>query len=172
MEGSWPSCGRRSVAGSEECCFLIIAKSATAASIGPWLESGTECLGPQLDRPVLTDTPERRVAARAVMRRAARVVLRDGKNVECWTFDISASGVGVMSDVALPKGELCALGFSILFANDGTYAVKVAARIAYSVFSSDRGGFKIGLAFHQPSPALLQAIDRYVGETTQVFRES
>jgi PilZ domain len=106
------------------------------------------------------------------MHRQVRVVLRNGASFDCRSFDISASGLGISCDEALPKGELCAVGFNILFGDDTTYGVKVAAHVAYSVFSSDRGGFKIGLAFHQPAPALLQAIERYLGETTQVFRES
>lgn len=126
-----------------------------------------------MERPVLTeDGSERRGWPRAPIRRTTRIVLRSGAKFEARSFDISSSGLGVLCDQAIPKGELCAVGLTMLFADDSTFDVKVAAHVAYSVFSSDRQAFKIGLSFNQPAPALLQAIERYVGETTQVFRDS
>lgn len=125
-----------------------------------------------LDRPALTDPPERRVAARTPIRRAARVVLRDGTRFDVTTFDISSSGVGVVCEQGLAKGALCAVGFDIVFADDSQHAVKAAVVVAYSVFSAERNGFKVGLQFHQPPVPLTEAIARYMGESHEVFRSA
>jgi hypothetical protein len=114
---------------------------------------------------------ERRAAERVSMHRPARVMLRDGAVTECKTFDISATGVGFVSDVALPTGELCAVNFTIVFADAGSHEVKAVGTIVYCIFSSERHGFKTGVAFHQPAAALLSAVQRCVNEKHQALRD-
>ena len=72
-----------------------------------------------MERPVLTeDGSERRGWPRAPIRRTTRIVLRSGANFEARSFDISSSGLGVLCDQAIPKGELCAVGLTMLFADE------------------------------------------------------
>lgn len=125
-----------------------------------------------MDRPILTDLSDRRIAERTALRRLARIALRDRTHLQCWTLDISHSGVGALSDLAVPKGELCAVGFDILYSDDSLHKVQVAAHVAYCIYSSERRGFKVGLYFHKPPETLEQAIRRYKAEYARVFRSA
>lgn len=121
-------------------------------------------------RPILTDFSDRRIVQRAAFRRAARLVLRDRTHLQCWTIDLSHSGVGALSDMAVPKGELCAVGFEIVYGDASLHKVQAAALVAHCIYSSERRGFKVGLQFHKPPETLEQAIRRYLNEVSQVFR--
>ena len=97
-------------------------------------------------------------------------MLPNRTHVQCWTIDLSHSGVGALSDLAVAKGELCAVGFDILYSDDSLHRVHAAAHVAYCIYSSERRGFKVGLHFHKPPETLDQAIRRYLSEVAQVFR--
>jgi c-di-GMP-binding flagellar brake protein YcgR len=77
-------------------------------------------------------------------------------------IDISASGMGLVTELNLRAGTVCQLAFVIRFSDESTYAAEVSAKVAYCVFSNDTNGFKVGAQFSEVSARTNAAFQRFL----------
>ena len=91
---------------------------------------------------------ERRDFERRAMTGPARITIEGKPPIMVRILDISFGGMCVVSDTNIPNRQVLKLEFNILIRKSGLYtAIVTHVVVAYSAFSSDQGGFKLGLQF-------------------------
>ena len=97
------------------------------------------------------------------MRGPARLTM-GGKPLMVRMLDISLGGMLVVSNVNMAIKQSVKLEFNILMRKSGAYtSITTIAAVAYSAFSNEENGFKLGLQFAGLSDAYKMLIIQYVG---------
>ena len=78
----------------------------------------------------------------------AMTPLPEGQTVPAYSFDLSLGGVGVMADVALPRGHLVRLDFHLKDRQQNSITETILGNIAYS--KADEDGNRLGIEFLEP----------------------
>lgn len=89
---------------------------------------------------------ERRQARRKVFRTQAVLVVGNGAPITVRTWDISVSGLCVLSDQSVPIGARGDVAFDMFF-EAKHHQISAPVRIVNCIFSSEHRGFRIGLEF-------------------------
>jgi c-di-GMP-binding flagellar brake protein YcgR len=109
-------------------------------------------------------TGERREYDRRPMKGRARVTMEGRPPMMVSIIDISLGGLSVVSHLNLPNKLAIKVEFNILLRKTGDFAgMRTAAVVAYSAFSHEERGFKLGLQFTGLSDHSKAAIQQYVG---------
>ena len=95
-----------------------------------------------------------RTAPRVVFHRRGHLVGTDGKPIPIKTFDISESGVGLMSPHPLEAKQICALNIFTL--HNVLPEIAVKGLVAYCMLSGTQG-YRIGLQYTE-TPANLKLL--------------
>lgn len=114
------------------------------------------------ERPILTGD-ERRVQGRRPLHTRVTVLSGGRQPVQGRSFDVSATGIGLVLDVNLGADTACALMFRMTFPNGSAFEARTNATVAYSLLSAELRGFKTGVHFVSPPLDLVQALARYLG---------
>lgn len=77
--------------------------------------------------------------------------------------DICVGGIGLVAAVNPPLGLQVDLRIPIPTKGGGVQAFEVRARVIHAVFSRREDGFRVGLAFLQPSDKLIVAVGDFLG---------
>jgi hypothetical protein len=72
--------------------------------------------------------------------------------------------MGLLAQFNVPAQARCTLSFRVRFKDGTTFDATAAATVAYSVFSSDHDGFKLGVHFDEVPLPLAAALARYMNE--------
>jgi c-di-GMP-binding flagellar brake protein YcgR len=78
------------------------------------------------------------------------------------TTDISVGGIGLVAAANPPAGLVAELRLPLPQRGGGLQVFSVKVRVQHSVFSARENGFRIGMAFVQPSDALVVAVGEYL----------
>lgn len=107
--------------------------------------------------------PNRRLAARKGFQGRVTLVFMGGTHtIEVRAEDISATGMGVIVDRDLKLLFKCQIHLHLPGRDNRPKPYEVLGKTMNSTLSSSRGGFRVGLAFIQPSPEFRQAVEAYV----------
>ncbi len=139
-----------------------VSESPTSGRTGDAEAGAAEVLG--LPLPTAESKPagtERRTETRHLFRTHVQLFLPDKRVVEAKSFDLSSSGIGLVSDFNLTPETIVTVSFTLPFSNTPHFLARISAKIAYCVLSYEYGGFKIGLLFLQPGADLKSAVQRY-----------
>jgi hypothetical protein len=90
-----------------------------------------------------------RTAPRVVFHRRGHLVGADGKPIPIKTFDISASGIGLMSPHPVAAKQLCALNVFTL--HNAVPELAVKGLVAYCMLSGTQG-YRVGLQYTDVPP--------------------
>ena len=81
---------------------------------------------------------------------------------ECKAFDISSSGIGMIAQFNLASGTMFAMRFGLPLRDQQIRLIQVSAVVSYSIFSSEKKGFKVGLRFSSLSVSTQAVLDQYL----------
>lgn len=95
-----------------------------------------------------------RAAPRVVFHRRGHLVAADGKPIPIKTFDISTSGIGLISPNPIDPRQLCALNVFTL--HNAVPELAVKGLVAYCMLSGTQG-YRVGLQYTEV-PATVKAL--------------
>lgn len=109
-------------------------------------------------------TKNQRRDDRVIFCKTALAIFENEPQAIVKTSDISVSGVGISSPVqGLPKST-CWIRLKVPENHHDNKVFDVKTKVMYSVYSKDKQAFKIGLAFINPQPLLVELIKNYIIE--------
>lgn len=106
--------------------------------------------------------PERRVATRKSIQGRVVLVFAGTHRVEVRAEDISATGMGVIVERDLKLQFKCQIHLQLPGKDNRFKSYEVSGKTVNSTLSISRGGFRIGLMFHEPPPEFRQAVEVYI----------
>jgi c-di-GMP-binding flagellar brake protein YcgR len=105
---------------------------------------------------------ERRVAQRKALRGRVILSVNPKARMEARAEDISATGMGIVTDRDVRLKLECTADFHLQGRDGQFYPQSVRVRIMNATLSRERGGFRVGLLFLNPTPDLKVAIESYI----------
>jgi len=107
---------------------------------------------------------ERRTELRKPFRARVVAAFTGGMSFELRALDVTHGGMGLLAQFNVPAQSRCTLSFRVRFKDGTTFDAMATATVAYSVFSSDHDGFKLGVHFDDIALPLAAALARYMNE--------
>lgn len=105
---------------------------------------------------------EQRVHLRKALRVNAELIAPGAPVFPVRTMDISAGGIGVIASLNPPSGLHVIVRMRIPARAGAPLPVEVAAQVTHSVFMTTENGFKVGLRFVEPAPAVSAAVAQFL----------
>ena len=102
---------------------------------------------------------EQRKAERKIVKVKALVKMEGGDAIMGRTFDLGASGVGILLDVPMKTGAQARVSVGLLV-NGVVTPMHTQARVQYCIFSN--GDYRIGMQFLQLEAATAVMLARYL----------
>lgn len=116
-----------------------------------------------MTQPILTTpgrdrrlTPRRDLRIKALWRRSG------AEFVEVRTLDISATGIGLISDVNIPEGETCSVLLALPVAPGRSVNMQITGTVAHCILNGQTSQFNIGVSFVQLPPQTAATIKEFV----------
>lgn len=115
-------------------------------------------------RPIITDpnVREQRRSPRWQLKTAAQLIVNNNQAMQVRTLDISAGGLSIVTQSALPMGMTVQINLMLPTWNGPLVPMSVRASVVNSSLDGRNGGFRIGLQFTEIDPALKLEIERRV----------
>jgi len=114
-------------------------------------------------QPILTTPgPDRRLTPRRDLRMKALWRRPGTEFVEVRTIDISATGIGLISDVNIPEGETCSVLIALPVSAGRSVNMQITGSVAHSILNGQTSQFKIGVLFVQLPPQTAATIREFV----------
>jgi len=105
---------------------------------------------------------ERRQHERRILRTLAQLVFKDHAPVTVRTLDISTGGLGFVTDANPPLGLVLQLKLRIPRRPEGFDEHLVSGQVTHCAYCRQEGGFKVGLAFVQPSASFQSCVQAFM----------
>lgn len=102
---------------------------------------------------------EQRRSERKIVKVKALVKLADGEGVMGRTFDLGATGVGLLLDVPMKVGVQARVSVGLLV-NGVVTPIHTQARVQYCIFSN--GDYRLGMQFLQLDTATATMLARFL----------
>lgn len=121
-------------------------------------------LSRSMARPIITDpsAPEQRRNPRWQLKTAAQLIVNSNQVVQVRTLDISAGGLSVITQFALPMGTVVQINLMLPTWNGPIVPMSVRASVMNCSLDGRNGGFRIGMQFTEIDAGLQQEIERRV----------
>lgn len=105
---------------------------------------------------------DRRAHERKWLRVQVNLSLTDGRVMNGRSVNVSTAGMAVVVGANLRGPMEMSLRFALPYRDGTRHVGEVTAALAYCVYTSDHGGFLIGLQFRNPDGPLSEALQRYL----------
>ncbi len=105
--------------------------------------------------------PQRRLAPRKILRRAATAGLPDGAAISVKTVDLGLDGVSLVASQPLTPGGKCTLTLDVPVQGKW-YRLTLCARVVYCALSG-ADGFKLGVVFVEMSADSARVLSGFLG---------